>query len=137
MSLLLKDTQLKGTRALPSAASTTVDGATIDTGASTRADFVAPCEFLLTVPALNTTQLPDTKTVTYSVLESANSDMSSPTVKYTGVLTQTGAGSAGAAGATFKFRTEVNPSRYVGVRAVTGSGTGDCSAASATLEMLM
>ncbi|HZZ28475.1 MAG TPA: hypothetical protein VFE46_10780 [Pirellulales bacterium] len=135
-SLNLRDAQLKGTLALPSAASTTVNGGGVDTADGTHGALVARSEFLLTYPAVTTTMAPDGDTITYSVIESVNSDMSSPTVKYPSVAVQTGAGGAGAAGGTFRFRTEVDCSRYIGVRIVSGSGITNSSAVSATLEML-
>lgn len=136
MGLALKDTQVKGTRALPNAASTTVDGAAIDLGHGTFGDFVAQTEFKLTAPAVTTTMVPDTRTQTYSIIHSDNSDLSSPTVLYASIITQTGAGGAGAATANVTFRVPVDVKRYLGVRIVSGASTTDSSAVSATLEGL-
>src|SRR6185312_3015431 len=111
-------------------------GASIDLGLGTYDDFVAEAEFLLTVPALTTTQQPDAKTLTYDVRMSDNADLSSPTTLYPGVLVQTGAGGAGAATATFTFRVPVDVKRYVFIKA-TGSASGDSSGANATLEVVM
>lgn len=135
MGLLLRDTQLKGTLALPNGAAN-VSGAAIDLGHGVSGDFLAQSEFLLSAPALNTTQQPDAKTLIYDVVHSDNSDLSSPSTLYPGVLTQTGAGGAGAAAATFTFRVPVDVKRYVGIKA-TGSASGNSSTASATLELLM
>ncbi len=139
----LQDASLTLTLALPSAASTTVTSATgIDTGVTT-GDAIQPgqIEFLLSAPALNTTQLPDTKTVTYNVIVSAASTLGTPTTMLAAVITQTGAGGVGAAAATYRFRLPSSlpgtASRYVGFTAVTGSATGDCSASSATLKALV
>lgn len=134
MSYAVKDTQVKGTRALPSAASTTVNGAAIDLGHGTRGDFIAPVNFVLTAPAVNATMAPDTRTFTYSIITDDNSSFSSATVLYSSVIVQTGASSAGAATATYRFALPDNVERYVGVRVVSGASTGDASTVSATLE---
>ena len=137
MSLALKDAQVKNTRALPASASATVDGAALDLGHGSFGDFVAQAEFKLSAPAVNATMAPDTRTFTYSILHSDNSDLSSPTVLYSSVIVQTGAGGAGAAAATYTFRLPVDVKRYVGVRIVSGASTGDASSVSATLEGLL
>ena len=136
MGLALKDTQVKGTRALPNAASTTVDGAAIDLGHGALGDFAAQSEFKVSAPAVNTTMVPDTRTMTYSIIHSDNSDLSSPSVLISSIITQTGAGGAGAAAATATFRPPVDVKRYLGVRIVSGASTTDSSAVSATLEGL-
>ena len=137
MSFALKDAQVKNTRALPAAASTTVDGAALDLGHGSFGDFVANAEFKLSAPALNATMAPDTRTFTYSIIHSDNADLSSPSVLYASVLVQTGAGGAGAAGASFTCRLPVDVKRYVGARIVSGVSTGDASSVAATLEGLL
>jgi hypothetical protein len=137
MSLALKDTQVKGTRALPAAASSTVDGAAIDLGHGSYGDFVAQAEFKVSAPAVNTTMAPDTRTFTYSVIHSDNSDLSSASILHSAVITQTGAGGAGAGAATATVRLPVDVKRYLGVRVVSGASTGDASSVSATLEALL
>src|SRR5262245_14859412 len=127
MGMKLKDAGLKGTLALPNGAANT-SGAAIDLGLSAFGDFLANCEFILSAPALNTTQQPDAKTMKYDIIHSDNSDLSSPSTLYPTVVTQTGAGGAGAAATTFTFRVPVDSKRYVGVKA-TGSASGDSSAA--------
>jgi len=140
----VQDGSLSIALALPAAASTTVTSATgIDTGVTT-ADANQPgdVDFLLTAPALNATQLPNTYTVTYAVICSASSNMGTPTTIFPACLVQTGAGGVGAAAATFRFRL---PSqlpggtgmRYVGYTATTSASTGNCSAASATMQVLV
>jgi hypothetical protein len=137
MGLALKDNQVKNTRALPAAASATVDGAALDLGHGSFGDFVAKAEFKLSAPALNATMAPDTRTFTYSIIHSDNADLSSPTVLYPSVIVQTGAGGVGAAAASFTWRAPVDVKRYVGVRIVSGLSTGDASSVSATLEGLL
>ena len=137
MGLALKDIQVKGTRARPSAASTTVDGAAIDLGHGSFGDFVAPAEFKLTAPALTTTMAPDTRTMTYSIIHSDNADLSSPTIIDSACIVQTGAGGAGAATTSITWRPPVDVKRYIGVRVVSGASIADSSAVSATLEGLL
>lgn len=130
----VKDISLKKTKALPNgAASTTTDAIDLEIGS--RSDFVAPVELLITAPALATGVMGDGKTMKYDVLMSANSDLSSPTVIAKEVLVQTGAGGAGAATNTARFRLPSNVARYIGAKA-TGSTTGDCSGSSMTIELL-
>lgn len=137
MGLALKDAQLKNTRILPGAASTTVDGAAIDLGHGSFGDCIAPFEVKLSAPAVNTTMAPDTRTFTYSIISSASADLSGPVVVYPSVIVQTGAASAGAAAATATVRLPVDVLRYVGVRVVSGASTTDATAVSATLELLL
>jgi hypothetical protein len=137
MGLALKDNQVNNTRALPAAPSATVDGAALDLGHGCFGDFVAKAEFKLSVPALNTTMAPDTRTFTYSIIHSDNADLSSPVVLYPGVIVQTGAGGVGAVAASFICTLPVDVKRHVGVRIVSGSLTGDASSVAATLEALL
>lgn len=133
----LRDSALKVTRALPNGAATVNSSAGIDLGhVNTKGGrLAADFEFLLTYPTLGATPLPDTQTITYSIITSANSDMSSPTVALASVAVQTGASSAGDAGGTYRFRLPTDCQRYVGIRAVK-TGAADASASSATLEAL-
>lgn len=129
----LKDAQVKLTLALPNGAATTTSTA-IDTGKVTsQGTQPENVEWLLTAPALTTAQQPDAKTLTYSIITSDNSDLSSPTTLISGCIVQTGAGGAGAAAAEYRFRLPSDAARYLGFKAV-GSATGNSSAASATLE---
>lgn len=136
MAFLMKDAELNETRALPAAASSTVDGGAIDLGHGSRGDFLADAELKISAPAVTTTMAPDTRTFTYSVIHSDNSDLSSPTVLYSAVITQTGAGGVGAAATSATVRLPVDVKRYVGVRIVSGASTTDASAVSATVELL-
>jgi hypothetical protein len=137
MGYALKDNQLKNTQALPAAASTTVDGAALDLGHGSFGDFVANAEFKLSAPAVNATMAPDTRTFTYSIIHSDNADLSSPSVLYSSVILQTGAGGAGAAAASATVRLPVDVKRYVGARVTSGASTGDASSVAATLEALL
>jgi hypothetical protein len=129
----ITDMELRSSRALPTGASA-VTATGLDLGHGTTGRNVADYEFLLTVPALAVGQLANGSTMTYAIVTSASSDMSSPTVLNSAALVQTGAGGAGAAGNTLRFRLPTNCQRYVSVRA-TNSAAADASAASYTLEM--
>lgn len=133
----VKDAALKNTRALPAAASSTVDGGAIDLGHTSKGDFLAGAEMKVSAPAVNTTMAPDTRTFTYSVLHSDNADLSAPSVLYSSVIVQTGAGGAGAAAASVTLALPVDVKRYVGVRVVSGASTADASSVAATTELLL
>lgn len=137
MGRAVKDNLLKGTRALPAAAGATVDGGAIDLGHGSKGDFLVPCEVKITAPAVNTTMAPDTRTFKYSLIHSDNADLSSPTVLLADLMTQTGAGGAGAVTNNVTVALPVDVKRYIGVRVVSGASTADASAVSATIELLM
>jgi hypothetical protein len=127
-SMNLQDASLTVTLALPAAASSTVTSATgVDTGVSTAASYQ---------PAEVEYQLTNATTVTYSLISSASSNMSSPTTLISGVLVQTGAGGVGAASNSARYRLPSNAGRYIGFTATTSASTGNCSAASAILQPL-
>ncbi|MCC6425126.1 MAG: hypothetical protein IT447_16755 [Phycisphaerales bacterium] len=91
---------------------------------------------LLTAPAVTTAQLPDAKTFTYAVIHSDNADLSSPATLFPTVVVQTGAAGAGAAGASWRGKIPSTARRYIGFSITpAASGTGDASAATATLEV--
>lgn len=130
----LKDELLKVTKALPAGAASTTSDA-IDTGKSSRDEHAARTELLLTYPDLTLTQLPDTKTMTYEILGSDNSDLSSPSITQT-VVTQTGAtGTDPAEGGTLRYGLPSDGPRYWGAKA-TGVATVDGSASSMTLQLV-
>jgi hypothetical protein len=132
----LKDALAKVTRALP-ASNTNVTSTSIDTGKTTALGTVPDnLELLLSAPALTTGQLADAATMKYDILHSDNADMSSPSTYITAAITQTGAGGAGAAAATFNVRPPSTGKRYWGVK-VTNSANADASGSSATLEAIL
>lgn len=137
MGHALKDALLKNTGALPSAASTTVDVAPIDLGHGTNGDLLVGASLKVTAPAVNTTMAPDTRTFTYSVIHSDNADLSGPTVLYSSVIVQTGAGGAGAAAASATVALPEDIKRYVGTRVVSGASTTTAAAVSVTNELLL
>src|SRR5262245_43016796 len=132
----LRDTVLKATKALPNGAATITQTAGFDLMNSTRGDFIANVEALLSAPALTTGEAPDTRTLTYGLISSDNSDLSSPTVVVAGAIVQTGAGGAGAAAATYRFKPPSNVKRYFGFRATGGTSFGNASGKVGTLEIL-
>jgi hypothetical protein len=132
----VRDALVKATRALP-ASTTAVTSGAIDTGKGSAGDQVANVDFLLSAPVATITQLPDTKTFTYAVIMSDDADLSSSTTLYPSVIVQTGATGGSAAAATFRFRIPSTAKRYIGFTVTpSASGTGDASAATATLEVM-
>jgi hypothetical protein len=130
------DAQLAAYTALPSS-TTAVTSTAIDTGVRS-ANAIAPkIDLFLSAPALSTAQLPDGKTMTYTIIQSPNPDLSGYTPLNNSVIVQTGAGGAGAAGATARVSTPDVMSRYIGFTVTpAASGTGDASGTTATMQML-
>ncbi len=129
----LGDAQLRQTAALPDgAAATQVTG--LDLGHGVNGSHVAPHEILIEAPALTTTELPDTETMTYSIETDDNAAFSSATIVDADVLVQTGAGGAGAAAAEQRYRLPTTCERYVRLKA-TNSGAGDASGKSMTFSL--
>jgi len=127
MALAVKDadTGLTKTTALPNGAATTTS-AGIDLGIGAKGDCGGNFELMIEAPALATTPLPDTKTMTYDVYHDTASDFSGEVLLMGSVIVQTGAGGAGAAAATKSVRMPVDVNRYIRVKA-TNSGAGDAS----------
>lgn len=108
----------------------TTQSAAIDLGPlSARGVREADIELEIVAPALNTTQLPDADTCTYSIESDDNSGFSSAAIVADKVLVQTGAGGAGAATATLRLRIPPQVERYIRVKAILAGTTGDCSGA--------
>lgn len=129
----VKDAALRQTKALSNGAGTVYSTA-IDLGAlSYLGSRLAPMTAKVTAPALTTTQLPNAETVKYTVEHS--DDNSSFVTLYADVITQTGAGGAGAATASAKQVIPPDAKRYLRIKAVK-TGTGDCTGVSLTHELL-
>jgi hypothetical protein len=124
----LRDNDLRVTRALPGAASTTVTSTPIDLGAngsfSSRDNNL---ELVGKVAALNATQLPDTRTVTLSI-EASDDPAFGSGVDVLASKVLTGAGGAGAAADEVRAGIASFTKRYARLKAVTGASTGDQSA---------
>ena len=131
---LLADGQLKQTIALPTGASAVTSPA-IDTATTVNGDQVAEFEVLVSAPAVTVGMLSNTNTIVYDLIQSVNADLSSPTTLIAGLLTQTGAGGAGAGAATKRAGIPTDSSRYLGLKA-TKSVAGDASSVSATIQLL-
>lgn len=132
----VSDAQLSKSTALPTGASSVTQASGLDINQTTNGDFLVPtCELLISAPAVTTGMLADAATIKYDVVTSANSDLSSPTIIAATVLTQTGAGGAGAAAASVRFALPSDVKRYVGVKA-TKSGAGDASSVSVTAQFV-
>jgi hypothetical protein len=133
VSPAVKDALLKVTTALPNGAAT-VYSTGIDTGVTPAGTHQGDYEWVLTAPAMNATEMPDSKTMTYSILTDTVAPIdASSTVLMPSVIVQTGASGAGCAAATYRFKLPSNAGRIVGVRAV-GSASGNATTASLTLE---
>lgn len=135
-SLEVRDANFIKTNAMPAAASTTVNGTAIDLGneLSQNGARLALCELLLTMPALTTTMVPDTKTITYTIQMDSDSAFGSATDLWSEI--KTGAGGAGVAVDTKRLKLPSNCERYVRAKAVSGADVTDSSAVSMTLELL-
>lgn len=133
MGFSLNDEQLKVTKALPNGAATVAsDG--FDLGHGTKGDFLADCELEIAAPALAVADLANGDTMTYDVYHDTAADFSSETLLFDNVITQTGAGGAGAAAQTVSRRLPVDVKRYVRVKA-TNSAAGDASDKSLTARI--
>jgi hypothetical protein len=117
----LRDADLRVTRALPGAASTTVTSTPIDLGAiSADGARDVNAELVGKVAALNTTQLPDTRTVTLTIEASDDSAFGSG-VDVLGTKVVTGAGGVGAAASELRAGCrELHCARYARLKSVTG-----------------
>lgn len=92
-------------------------------------------EMEIQAPALTTTQLPDSETMTYKVETDDNSGFTSAKTLYDKVIVQTGAGGTGAAAATARYKIPSDCEQYIRVTA-TKTGTGDCTGVSLTHQIL-
>jgi len=125
------------TTALPNAASTTVNGTSMDLGdalAGTPFPTTESVNYVVLAPALTTTILPDTRTMTYTVQDSADNS-SFAAIATLGTSVQTGAGGVGAAAATYTYKLPPGTRRYVRLSIASGASTTDASATSATAEL--
>lgn len=128
MAYAVGDKLLTITRALPNGAAN-VSSTPIDLQHGLRGRLLADVEFVVEAPAMNTTQMPNAKTMIYSIETDDNAAFSSAKIVNPALITQTGAGGAGCAAATERFRLPTNCEQYVRVKA-TGSASGDATGAS-------
>lgn len=128
----MKDKLLLTTKALPAAAANNShDG--IDIGARTtpRGSFPGEVEIEISWPALPS--LADAKTVTFTVQDSADNS-SFTSLGLTHVIT--GAGGAGVAAGTKRFRLPRSVRRYVNVNQAVLTAGGDNTAQSTTVSLV-
>jgi hypothetical protein len=85
------------------------------------------------LPAQLTAGLPDGVKLTVDIKYSANADLSSPATLYPGFIVQTGAGGAGAAATSKKFRIPSDISGYL-FASVTGSASTNAATGSLALK---
>lgn len=126
------------TRALPASASSTVNSSSIDLGDAVSGIPYATTETInlqVLAPALTTTILPDTRTMSYVIADSADNS-SFTAIGTLATQTQTGASSAGASAATYTFKLPPNTRRYVRLQITSGASTTDASATTATLQLV-
>jgi hypothetical protein len=115
--------------ALPAAAGASTVSAEIDLGTG---DFKPEnLELELSVPALTTVMVPDTKTVTYIVETSATSNFAAVDQTLMAEV-QTGAGGAGVGEFLKRVRLPSNCARYVRFKVTLGAGTTTAAAVNAT-----
>lgn len=131
----VKDALLIETEALPNGASSTqTDG--FDLGPLTQNGArLEEIEAEVIAPALTTADLGDAATMTYSIETDATSTFGSPTVLNSALIVQTGAGGAGAAAASARFKIPSDCERYIRAKA-TNSAAGDASDKSLTFQLL-
>lgn len=135
-NMLLKDALLEETKAMPAAHSTTVYTDGIDLEVSANGLHLADCELEISAPALTTTMLPDTKTMTYKVQMDNDSAFGSATDLFPSAIVQTGASGAGAAAATKRYRLPTDVERYIRLAATSGADVTDSSAVSMAARLL-
>jgi len=119
--------------ALPSAASSSTNSATVDLG-SAAPNQPGSVELELNIPALTDTMVPNTRTVTYIVETCTATNFSTiDKTLYSEVFT--GAGS-GIAAQVKRLRLPADCARYIRAKVTLGASTTDSSAKSATLKVL-
>lgn len=132
----MKDALKKLTLALPGSATTVYATPGLDTEVTANGRQPNEVEYLLSAPALTTSQLGNSATMKYSILtDSVDPVDGSSVALVTDCIVQTGANSAGAAAAEYRFKLPSTATRILGFKAV-NSASGDCSGASATLEAI-
>lgn len=118
--------------ALPSSASSSTTSAGIDLGTAAGNNFRPEgIELELSVPALNATIVPDTRTVTYIIESSTTSNFAAIDQTLLSEV-QTGASSAGVGAFLKRVRLPSNCARYVRFKVTFGASTTTGAAVNAT-----
>lgn len=129
----VRDYNFIETVALPDGAGS-VESNGFDLNIPSSGQFLAPCELLLSAPALTNAQLGNAETMKYEVQDDTDSAFGSPRTLAKEVIVQTGNG-AGANADQARFRLPTDCQRYVRIKA-TNSAAGDASGANMTVELL-
>ncbi len=130
----IKDSNFTGTFTLPASASASTNLATpFDLGADTFKTESIEAE--LSIPALNATMVPDTRTTTYIIETCAATNFSTiDQTLYSTVFT--GASGAGIPAKTIRVRLPSNCARYIRAKVTHGATTADSSTITATFSLL-
>lgn len=120
--------------ALPSAASSSTYSDDVDLGADAYKPETVEVE--LSVPALTTTMVPDTKTVTYTIDTSATPTATWSSDQVLLSVVQTGGSSAGVAALTARVRVPSDCAQYLRGGVTLGADCTSSAAVSATLKVL-
>ena len=128
----LQDYFLKTTKALP-AAGATANATAIDLGSVTLGAAAESCELLIELPA--TPSLADTKKVTITVEDSADNS-SFAAIGGLATLVATGAGGAGAAATSQRYKLPTTTRRYLRFSAAVEASGGTNTAVSVTAKLL-
>lgn len=131
----VRDAALSLSLACPVGATTVVTPAGLAIGPVTSLGDYAPSkegEFIVEIPALTATQLPNATTITVDVIEAANAALTGVVVVHKALLVVTGAGGVGCAAASARFRPATDQMRYVGFQ-LTGVATVAASGSSAAM----
>lgn len=128
----LADANLTKTKALPAAAASNAT-ASIDLGSTVLGPVADDISVEVSIPA--TPALVDAKTIILTLKDSAD-DSTFTAIASLGVITQTGASSAGAAAFTQRYKLPSNCRRYLRLDAAVLTAGGDNTAVSYTLKVL-
>lgn len=128
----LADANLTKTKALPAAAASNATNS-IDLGQTTLGPSADAIEVLIEIEA--TPALVDAKTIILTLKDSAD-DSTFAAIPAVGVVTQTGASSAGAAAASLRVKLPPTTRRYIRLDAAVLTAGGDNTAKSYTLKVL-
>jgi hypothetical protein len=134
----VRDAKLIVTKTLPASTTAVVSDAIDLEHVAAGRDFEDNMEVLLSAPLLTITELPDTKTMTYKLEHDDDVAFGGAANVYgSDLIVQTGATGGSAAAVTKRVRLPSDVKRYVRAKATpSGSGTGDCSGKSMTVEAL-
>lgn len=127
-----RDANLEVTGALPNGAATSYSS-DLDIGGSASGRIPDEIELVVLIPALTTGEAPDTRTLTVAIAQGA---AASPTTIVSGATVLTGAGGAGIAKTSIRFKPLPGGGRYVRAQFVGGASFGNASGKSGTLTPL-